>query len=234
MENYNVDKHISIKHWAEDDRPREKLLRKGKASLSDAELFAVLLGSGYKDKSAVEVAQELLRAYNNNINDVGRLTPQQLQKFKGIGEAKAAIICAALELNRRRKPEDVATHPKVSNSQSAYDYMRQYMMDLTVEEFHVILLSKNNAIIKAVNVSKGGVGTTIVDVKVLFKIALENLASGIVLAHNHPSGNLQPSQEDILITQKIKEGATLLDISVLDHIIFTNDGYYSFADEGIL
>jgi DNA repair protein RadC len=226
--------YISIKNWSEDDRPREKLIAKGKGALSDAELLAIILGSGYKDKSAVDVAKTLLQEADNDIGNLHKFTIKQLTRQKGIGNVKAINIVAALELGRRRKTPDEQLIKTVTRSKDAYDYMYKHLSDLDHEEFYIILLKRNNTIIKQSMISTGGVSGTQVDPKLIFKIAVEELAPSIILCHNHPSGNKRPSDGDISITNKIKEAGKMLDISVLDHIIFTNDGYYSFADEGIL
>ena len=229
-----VNKSFTIKSWSEEDRPREKLIQKGKSALSDAELIAILLGSGYKEKSAVEVARLLLQAADNDLSKLAKLSIKQLTNIKGIGEARAIGIIAALELGRRRKDSEPLEKMQVKQSKDAYDYMLPYFHDLAHEEFYIILLSRNNTILKHAQVSKGGVAGTVVDSKIIFKLAIEELASSIVLCHNHPSGNLKPSQSDIDLTQKIKKAGESLDISILDHLIFTNTSYYSFADEGMM
>jgi len=226
--------NLRILSWAEEDRPREKLLGKGRAALTDAELIAILLGSGTVSLTAVDVAKIILKEVNNDLHELARLSVKDLQKFKGIGEAKAITIISALELGRRRKEAETIQKPKVTCSEDAYNYIKPDLLDLPHEEFWVILLNRANHIIKKQPVSSGGVSGTIADPKLIFKIALENLASGIILAHNHPSGNLKPSEADILLTSKLKTAGKFLDLPILDHLIFTNDSYYSFADEGKL
>jgi DNA repair protein RadC len=224
---------LKISQWAEEDRPREKLMLKGKSTLSDAELIGILLRSGTVSLTAVEVAKLILRQVNNDLNELAKLTVHDLQKIKGIGEAKAISIISALELGRRRKETVSAKKETITSSQTAYNIMYQYLVDLNHEQFWVIMLNRANMVLKTVMVSQGGVSGTVADPKLIFKSALENLASAIILVHNHPSGNLKPSEADIALTRKVKSAGNLLDIPVLDHIIFTNNGYYSFADEGI-
>ena len=226
--------HLSIKDWAEEDRPREKLLLKGKEALSDAELMAILLGSGTVSMSAVEVAKQVLQSSQNNLNELAKLTIKDLQKFKGIGEAKAITIISALELGRRRKEADPIKRAQITNATQIYDLMRAHLLDLPHEEFWVLLLNQANMLIKKHRISSGGIAGTVADARLIFKVAIEEMASGLILIHNHPSGNLKPSEADKHITQKIKEGAKLLDMRVLDHLIFAEGGYYSFADEGEL
>lgn len=227
-------KSRSIKMWAEDDRPREKLMLKGKSALSDAELIAILIGSGYKEKSAVEVSKHILATAENNLNHLAKLNISELTKIKGIGEAKAITLIAALELGRRRKGEPVSEKPILSSSKEAYNIICSELIDLPHEEFWVIYLNRANKLIKKMAIGKGGISGTVADGKIIFKTALELLASSIILCHNHPSGNLQPSKEDKILTQKIKEAGLLLDIQLLDHIIVAANTYFSFADEGIL
>ncbi len=226
--------NFSIKQWAEEDRPREKLLHKGKSVLTDAELIAILLGSGSRDMSAVELARHILSSYDNDLNKIGKLGITDLIKFKGIGEAKAISIIAALELGRRRQITTIKERPQVKSSEAAYLCLSGSMSDLDHEVFKILLLNRNNRVIKIDTISKGGVSGTVVDAKILFKKALDNLASSIILAHNHPSGNLKPSRQDITITNKLIEAGKILDISVLDHLIISEKGYYSFKDEGLI
>lgn len=225
---------FTIKNWSEEDRPREKLMQKGKSALTDAELIAILIGSGYKDKTAVDVAKSLLQEAGNDLATLAKYSLKQLTKTKGIGEAKAISIVAALELGRRRKNSERPTVPKVTQSRDAFDYLYPHLADLDHEQFFILLLNRSNHILKHIQISKGGVAGTLVDAKLVFKPAIEELASAVILCHNHPSGNLQPSQSDKDLTKKIKEAGKVLDISVLDHLIFTNDGYLSFADEGLM
>jgi DNA repair protein RadC len=228
------EKSLSIKNWSEEDRPREKLLRKGRENLTDAELVAILLGSGFKERSAVDVAKSLLQESGNDLDALGKLNVRQLSRTKGIGTVKALIIVAALELGRRRKFAGRAELPKITGSQSVWEYMFPYLADLHHEAFFVLLLNRQNLITKRIQISKGGVEGTVVDAKLIFKAALEELSSNIILCHNHPSGTLKPSQADKDVTKRIKDAGRLLDITVLDHLIFTNEGFYSFADEGEL
>ncbi|WP_064196329.1 MULTISPECIES: RadC family protein [Emticicia] len=222
-----------ILSWAEEDRPREKLLLKGKAALSDAELIAILIGSGTRELSAVDLSKLILQSVNNNLHELAKLSINDLMKFKGIGEAKAISIAAALELGRRRKDSEVLKKTKVGSSSDAYKAIRPYLMDLQHEQFWVLLLNRANEVIKPHQISIGGVAGTVADPKMIFKAALEYLASAIILVHNHPSGNLTPSQADKELTKKVKEAGKMLDIPVLDHLIFGDNGYFSFADEGI-
>lgn len=222
-----------ILSWAEEDRPREKLLLKGKAALSDAELIAILIGSGTRELSAVDLSKLILQSVNNNLNELAKLSINDLMKFKGIGDAKAISIAAALELGRRRKESETLKKPKVGSSADAYEAIRPYLMDLQHEQFWVLLLNRANEVIRPQQISIGGVSGTVADPKMIFKAALEHLASAIILVHNHPSGNLTPSQADKDLTKKVKEAGRTLDIPVLDHLIFSDNGYFSFADEGI-
>ena len=228
------DNRLTIKRWAEEDRPREKLLLKGKASLSEAELIAILIGSGNTEQTAVELSQHILSQCENSLANLARLSVKDLQKFKGIGEAKAIAIVAALEVGRRRKESEPVKRIKITSSQDANEILRGDMMDLNHEEFWLLLLKRNNEVIKKEMLSRGGVSGTVVDAKIIFKRALEETASGLILAHNHPSGNLMPSQEDINLTKRLKEAGRSLDISVLDHLIITDHSFFSFADEGLL
>lgn len=223
----------NILSWAEEDRPREKLMLKGRAALSDAELIAILIGSGTREYSAVDLSKVILNSVGNNLNELAKLSINDLMKFKGIGDAKAISIAAALELGRRRKESDVQKRAKVTSSSDAYLAIRPYLLDLSHEQFWILLLNRANEIIRPVQVSVGGVAGTVADPKIIFKSAIEYLASAIILVHNHPSGNLTPSQADKDLTRKVKEAGRLLDIPVLDHLIFGDNGYYSFADEGI-
>jgi DNA repair protein RadC len=229
MENI-LDKISGIKAWAEDDRPREKFLLKGKQSLSNTELLAILIATGTKNESAVDLARKILQLTNDNLNELGKLSINDLKKVKGIGEAKAITIAAALELGRRRKDEDAKQIEIVKTSREVFNYFEPLLADLPHEEFWILLLARNRKVIARVKISEGGVTGTVVDTKIIFKHAIENLASYIVLCHNHPSGNLQPSAADIQITKNLKNAAKLLDIDIVDHIIIGNNKYYSFAD----
>lgn len=225
---------LTIKSWSPEDRPREKLLLKGKSSLSDAELVAILLGTGTIEFSAVDLGKKILSSVDNNLHSLGSLTVKDLIRIKGIGEAKAVSIVAALELGRRRKEILAEERPKISGSKDAYELLRAHLTDLPHEEFWVLLLNRANRLIRKMQISQGGVAGTVADPKIIYKAALDDLASGIIVAHNHPSGNLTASQADITLTQRLKDGGKLLEIQVLDHLILAGHNYFSFADEGIL
>lgn len=225
--------YTPINQWAEDDRPREKFLLKGKSSLSDFELLAILIGSGSRNESAVQLCQRILASSQNNLNLLGKLSIQQLMNFKGIGEAKAISIAAALELGRRRREEEVIELKKITSSKAVFDIMQPLIGELLHEEFWVLFLNNSNKVIYKTQISKGGITGTVVDIRIVFKLALEHNATSIILSHNHPSGKLQASEADIQITKKIKEAGKNLDIQVLDHIIVTEKAYFSFVDEGI-
>lgn len=222
-----------ITNWAEDDKPREKLMLKGKSVLSDAELIAILIGSGSRNESAVDLSKRILASVNHNLNALGKLSIAQLMNFKGIGEAKAISIIAAMELGRRRKNEDVVELAKITSSKAVFELMQPIIGELPHEEFWVLFLNNSNKVLFKTQLSKGGMTGTMVDVRIVFKIAFEQNATAIILTHNHPSGKLQASDADIQITKKIKTAGQQLDIPVLDHLIITETGYYSFADEGI-
>lgn len=225
--------YTPINQWAEDDRPREKFLLKGKSSLSDSELLAILIGSGSRNESAVQLCQRILASSQNNLNLLGKLSIQQLMNFKGIGEAKAISIAAALELGRRRREEEVIELKKITSSKAVFDIMQPLIGELPHEEFWVLFLNNSNKVIYKTQISKGGITGTVVDIRIVFKLALEHNATSIILSHNHPSGKLQASEADIQITKKIKEAGKNLDIQVLDHVIITEKSYFSFVDEGI-
>ena len=228
------DAKLSIKAWAEDDRPREKLLNKGRNALSDAELIAILIGSGTREESAVALSKKILSSVDNNLNELGKLSVNDLMKFKGIGEAKAISIIATLEIGRRRRDDEPVKRKKITSSKDVFEVFVDQLADLRQEEFWILTLNRANKIIDRHHVSKGGVSGTVVDTKVIFKLAVENLASSIILCHNHPSGNTKPSKSDIVLTKKLKEAGQLLEIPVLDHIIIGDNEFYSFADEGVL
>jgi DNA repair protein RadC len=223
-----------IKNWAEDDRPREKLDSKGKSALSMSELIAIIIGSGTKTESAVAVSKNILRSVNDNLPELSRLSVEDLMKFRGIGKAKAISIVAALELGARRQLSEVLTRKKIIQSRDVFDLFHPTLAALNYEEFWIILVNRANKIIEKKRISTGGVSGTVADPRIIFKMAIESLASGIILCHNHPSGNLNPSEADIQLTKKLKEGGKYLDVQVLDHIIITESGFYSFADEGIM
>ncbi len=228
------DQNLTIKTWAEEDRPREKLSLKGKNTLSDAELIAILIGSGNKNDSAVELSKKILASINNDLNKLGKLNVTDLTQFNGIGEAKAISIIAALELGRRRKNSEVEKRPIIKSSKDAYNAIADVLSDLPHEEFWVLYLNRKNEVIKKENTSKGGVSGTIADSKIIFKSAIEQLASAIILCHNHPSGSLKPSAADISLTKKLKEIGTMLETPVLDHIIVGEKAYFSFTDQELL
>lgn len=229
----NIDK-LSIKNWSEDDQPREKLMKLGRQVLSDAELLAILIGSGNRNESAIDLCKRILHQSDNNINQLAKLSVNDLMKFRGIGEAKAISIIAAMELGRRRKKEDIIVKTSITSSQHLYEYIKSTLEDLPHEEFWIILLTRANKIIDKQLIGRGGISETTADIKLIFKKSIESLASGIILAHNHPSGNLKPSQSDINLTNKIVEASKLMDIKILDHLIIGDGNYYSFADEGII
>ena len=233
MKKYS-EKPFSIKNWNEDDRPREKLLLKGKSSLSNAELIAILISSGNRQESAVDLAKRILKSVDNNINKLAKLNVENLCQFNGIGPAKAISIITALELGKRQRLEEALVAPKINSSKSVFEIMHPILEDLSHEEFWVIFVDNANKIIKKMALSKGGITGTIIDVRILFKNAVELLAVGIILCHNHPSNKLRPSDADLKITKKIKNSGDLLDIQLLDHVIISKHGYFSFADEGIL
>lgn len=227
-------KKLNIKEWAVEDRPREKLLANGQRSLTDAELIAILIGSGNLEETAVELARRILISAENNLNELGRKGIDDLKRFNGIGEAKAISIVAALELGRRRKDADVFIKQKITGSKDAADFFLPMLGDLPHEEFWVLLLDRGNKILDSFMVSQGGISGTVIDVRLILKKALDKLASAMILAHNHPSGTMQASDADLKITRKIKSAAEIMDISVLDHIIIGQNSYLSMADEGIL
>lgn len=227
-------KKPSIKEWAVEDRPREKMEIKGIRSLSEAELVAILIGSGSIDESAVELSRRILASVNNNLNELGKKTTKDFQQFKGIGPVKATTISAAMELGRRRKESEPEEKLKVITSSDAASIFKPLLSDLPHEEFWVLFLNRNNLLIDKEMVSQGGVSGTVIDVRIILKKALEKLACSIILCHNHPSGNLVPSEADKEITRKIKEAGKHMDIPVLDHLIIGNGSYFSFADEGMI
>ena len=226
--------HLRIPQWAEDDRPREKLLIKGRSTLSDAELLAILLGTGTKALSAVDLAKQILQQADQNLNNLARLSVKDLIKIKGIGEAKAISIVSALELGRRRKESVSPGRPRITNSIDVVEIMKQDLMDLNHEEFWIIILNRANYVLRKNKISSGGISGTVADPKLIFKSALDHSGSSIILVHNHPSGNLQPSQADISLTKTLKEAGKFLEIPVLDHIIVSDNSYFSFADEGMI
>lgn len=225
---------LSIKEWSAEDRPREKLMQHGARVLSDAELIAILIGSGNRELSAVELSRKILALSQNNLSELGKLSVSEFTKLKGVGEAKAITITAALELGRRRSVSEPQVRPKITSSKQAFSIFSAVISDLSHEEFWVAFLNRSNLLIERVQISQGGLTGTVTDVRLIMRKGLELKTSSLLLCHNHPSGNLQPSHQDKQVTQKLKDAAALFDIQVLDHIIVANNSYYSFADEGIL
>ena len=223
-----------ITNWSEDDKPREKLMLKGKSILSDAELIAILIGSGSRNESAVELSKRILASVDNNLNALGKLSISQLMTFKGIGEAKAISIIASMELGRRRRGEEAIELLKITSSKIIFEIMQPILGELPHEEFWIIYLNNSNKVLTKLQLSKGGITGTLVDVRLVFKTALEQGATGLILCHNHPSGALTASDADKQITKKLKMAGESLDIKIIDHLIVTEHQYYSFADEGIL
>ncbi len=224
----------AITAWAEEDRPREKMLLKGRQALSDAELLAILLGSGSVGESAVALAQSILFSVDHNLNDLGKRSLHDLQKFKGIGQAKAITIAAALELGRRRQLSDLRERPRITHSRDAYQVIAAVLADLQHEEFWLLLLNKANEVFARERLSSGGMSGTVVDIKMVLKAAMDAKAAAFIAIHNHPSGNLQPSQADMDLTRRLKQSGEILDLPLLDHLIISERGYFSFADEGHL
>lgn len=234
MENYPPNPSMPITAWAEDDRPREKLLNKGRLALSDAELLAILLGSGSRNESAVDLAKRILNSVERNLNELSKLSLVDLMKFKGIGEAKAITIAAALELGRRRQTSEFLELPVIRGSSDAFRCIAPVLQDLPHEEFWLLILNKANKVLGKEQVSIGGTDATIVDARIVFRKAIEAKAISIIVSHNHPSGTMRPSQADIDLTRKLKNAGEILGIPVLDHLIIVDKGYYSFADEGMM
>ena len=232
MNNYNPK--LSIKSWSEDDQPREKLMLKGRTSLTNAELIAILIGSGNQEDSAVELSRKILANFDNKFHAIAKCSVNDLTKFKGIGEAKAISIIAALEIGRRRKFESKEDKPIITCSKDAYNLLDPLLADKPVEEFWIVLLNQKNKVVSTNLISSGGVSGTVADVRVIMKLAVESLASGLILSHNHPSGSIKPSEADKRLTSKIKQAAEILNVKVLDHIIIGDGEYYSFADDNIL
>ncbi len=231
MEKYNP---LSIRNWAVEDRPREKLIQKGIQSLSESELLSLLIGSGTRKASAVDLARQVLNMAGNKLDKLGKFTVNDLKKLNGIGEARAIAIVAALELGRRRKLSDTPAENKISGSRDAFLIMEPLLCDLVHEEFWVLFLNRSNRVIEKHRISQGGITGTVTDIRIILKLALELLATSLILCHNHPSGNLQPSEADLAITRRIKESATLMDISLLDHLIVAGRSYFSLADENLM
>ncbi len=225
---------MSIKSLAEDDRPREKFLLKGKASVSDSELLAIIMGSGNREESAVELARRILNSVENNWHRLSQLSIKDLMKFKGVGEAKAISIATALEIGNRKSQQEVLERQQISNSKDIFEVLQPYLSDLSTEEFWAVFLNHQNKILYKTCLFRGGIASSVADVRVIFKMALEHFSTRIIVAHNHPAGSLKPSQEDINITKKINEAGKLLEIELLDHIIIAQNKFYSFKEEGIL
>lgn len=230
----STDKLKNIKTWAEEDRPREKLMMKGIQSLSNAELLAILIRTGTKNSTAVDLSKDILNQVKNNLHTLGDLSLHQLQEIKGIGEAKAISVLAALELGRRRKQAEIEEKTKIQTSQEVFNYMQPVLENLSYEEFWILFLNRANRLIDKIRLSHGGIAGTVIDVKLIYKFALEKTASALVLCHNHPSGNTKPSDSDINITKKISDAGKFFDIKVLDHLIISDREYFSFADEGMI
>lgn len=224
--------HQSIKHWSSADQPREKLLHQGSKSLSEAELIAILMRNGTKNRSALDVAKELLGQHDHSLASLAKLSIHDLMKVKGIGEAKAVTIAAALELGRRRMTENAMQKEQITSSRDAYELLHPRMRDLVQEEFRIILLDRRSKVISIEDIHVGGMSAMVVDPKIIFQKALERKACSIILSHNHPSGSPSPSNEDIRLTEKIKAAGGFIDIKILDHVIIGDGSYYSFADEG--
>jgi DNA repair protein RadC len=231
LENY--ENKIGIKAWAEEDRPREKLAGQGRRALTDAELIAILIGSGSRNETAVELSKRILHHYDNDFNKLGKASIIELSNFKGIGDAKAISIIAALEIGRRRNETESKAPDIIGFSKDAYNIIRRHLVDLNHEEFWIILTGRGNKVLGKELVSKGGFSEVLIDIKIVFSAALQHKANGIILVHNHPSGNLKPSHEDIMLTKRIADAGKILDIKVTDHLIITDKGYYSFADDGL-
>jgi len=227
-------KRISTKEWDNDDRPREKMLNKGRKSLSNAELIAIIMGSGNREESAVELSKRLLNSVDNDLISLGKLSIDETMRFKGIGEAKAISIAATMELGRRRRESEVKEKKKIGSSKDVFEIFQPNMTDLPYEEFWILLLNRANKIMGKYQISQGGVSGTVADPKIIFNLALTNLASSVILCHNHPSGNISPSNEDTKLTKKIGHGCDLLELKLLDHVIIGDQNYYSYADEGML
>lgn len=224
----------TIKTWAEEDRPREKMMLKGRGAMSDAELIAILLGSGTRELTAVELAREILSKSNYSLNELGAKSVQDFIKFKGIGEAKAITLCAAMELARRKVSVAEKNRYKIKCSNDAYKFLKADFLDLRHEEFYILLLNRANEVIGKEQISKGGISGTVADGKVIFNKALEMKSSGVILAHNHPSGQIKPSEKDIKLTKSFVSFGKFIDLVILDHLIITDENYYSFADNGMI
>jgi len=230
----NYENKISIKSWAEEDRPREKLSTQGRRALTDAELIAILIGSGSRSESAVELSKRILHHYDNDLNKLAKASIAELSNFRGIGEAKAISIIAALEIGRRRNDTETKAIESIISSRDGYNLMRRHLVDLNHEEFWIILLGRSSKVLGKELISKGGLSGTVADPKIIFHAALQYQASGIILVHNHPSGNLKPSQQDISLTKNLAASGRMLEIQIFDHLIISDSGFFSFGDEGLL
>ena len=231
MNNYGKP---GIKTWAVEDRPREKLISRGISSLTDSELIAILISSGSSSESAVELSRRIMDSIHNNLQELGKLNCNELKRFRGIGNAKALTLIAAMELGRRRNQTEALDNWQVKGSRDAANYIRPEIGDLPHEEFWVLFLNRQNKVIDKQKLSQGGITGTVIDVRLVLKSALEKHATSLIFCHNHPSGNLDPSDADKKITRQLKDAAALMEIPVIDHLIITQSGYFSFADEGIL
>ncbi|MFI5137450.1 MAG: DNA repair protein RadC [Sphingobacteriales bacterium] len=229
----NYENKIGIKSWAEEDRPREKLAGQGRRALTDAELIAILIGSGSRNETAVELSKRILHHYDNDLNKLGKASISELSNFKGIGEAKAISIIAALEIGRRRNDFETKTPDYIKSSRDAYNIIRRHLIDLNHEEFWIILTGRSQKVLGKELLSRGGLSETVVDPKIIFGMALQHQATGVIMVHNHPSGNLKPSQNDINLTKRIGDAGKIMGINILDHLIISDEGFYSFADEGL-
>ncbi len=225
---------MAIKFLAEDDRPREKFLLKGINSLSDSELLAIILRSGSREETAIELARKILNSVDQSWHQLSLLSIKDLMKFKGVGEVKAIAVATSLEIGRRRAAQEIPEKSSITCSNDGYQILKKYLSDIRTEEFWAIFLNQNNRVLHFAQLTQGGINQSIVDVRILFKTALDHFSTGIIVAHNHPSGNLKPSKEDIDITQKIKEAGKVLNIQLLDHLIITQNSYFSFSDNGLL
>ena len=226
--------HLSMKSWSQDDQPREKLLSQGKKSLSNAELLTILIRTGSKGESGLSLCQRILGDHQNDLYKLGSLSVKDLMQYKGMGEAKAITVVAALELGRRRQQAEMKEKKVIASSKDAYQYIAHRLQDIPFEEFWVILLNRSLKVIREVRISSGGIHATVVDPRIVLKYAIESLANSMILVHNHPSGTLRPSQEDKKLTSKLKEAGKFMDVKVTDHLIITDNGYFSFADEGLI
>lgn len=231
---FNTRSYSPIREWAEDDRPREKLMLKGRQSLSDAELIAILMGSGSRNESAVDLAKRILKESQDNLLELSKMNVKDLMQFKGVGEAKAITLIAALELGKRRRGAEALEKKKIGSSKDVFEFFASLIGDQAYENFYILLLNRANKVIRPVQISEGGISGTVADPKKIFKVALEYRATSIILCHNHPSGNIKPSDADIRLTKKLKNAGEMLDIPVLDHLIIGDERYYSFADEATL